>query len=290
MFVWQDPNDQARVLAYVSAGPAAPGLEVVDVSTPTPTRVVAWDAIRDGGLTSGGNQSSLHSVGVSRDGRTAFLSHQQAGLVLVDTSSIVERAPTPQLAMITPPASALKWPGAVMGPHSAVPAPGRDLLVVTEEIYPMPFSVGCPWGTLHLVDIADASSPVVVGEFGLPENDRATCASFGPMTAFTAHNATVTHDLALVTWYAGGLQAIDISDAAHPHQLAELRPEPVPSVAIEDPALGGSPVGMWSYPIVKDGLIYVVDIRNGLYVVRYTGPYSDQLTARAFFEGNSNIE
>lgn len=41
---------------------------------------------------------------------------------------------------------------------------------------------------------------------------------------------------------------------------------PLTAVATEDPALGRGPkkVIMWSYP-VDDGLIYVVDIRNGLY-------------------------
>ena len=33
---------------------------------------------------------------------------------------------------------------------------------------------------------------------------------------------------------------------------------------------------MWSYPIIEDGLIYVVDIRNGLYVLEYHGPYEDE--------------
>jgi hypothetical protein len=33
-------------------------------------------------------------------------------------------------------------------------------------------------------------------------------------------------------------------------------------------------------------LIYVVDIRNGLYVLRYTGPHADEV---AFLEGNSNL-
>ncbi len=32
---------------------------------------------------------------------------------------------------------------------------------------------------------------------------------------------------------------------------------------------GPNKVVMWSFPIIKDGLIYVVDIRNGLLVLRY---------------------
>ena len=54
--------------------------------------------------------------------------------------------------------------------HSAVPVPGRPLLVVTEEIYPAGASTGCPWGHARLVDITDPSRPAVAGEYLLPEN------------------------------------------------------------------------------------------------------------------------
>ena len=46
---------------------------------------------------------------------------------------------------------------------------------------------------------------------------------------------------------------------------------------------------MWSYPIIRDGLIYVIDIRNGLYILRYTGPHAGQVADIRFFEGNSNL-
>ena len=95
--------------------------------------------------------------------------------------------------------------------------------------------------------------------------------------------------LALVTWYAGGLQAVDISNPANPTQLAEFRPQPLSAVAFEDPGLGGNPIEMWSYPIIKDGLIYAVDVRNGLYVLRYGGRWADQVRVIDFAEGNSNL-
>ena len=52
---------------------------------------------------------------------------------------------------------------------------------------------------------------------------------------------------------------------------------------------GGSRVEMWSYPIIKDGLIYVVDARNGLYIIRYAGLWGEQVAREAFLEGNSNL-
>jgi hypothetical protein len=46
---------------------------------------------------------------------------------------------------------------------------------------------------------------------------------------------------------------------------------------------------MWSFPIISDGLIYVTDIRNGLYILRYTGHRSEVIDEIRFLEGNSNL-
>ena len=267
-YVWNN-------LAFVTVPGVGPQLEVIDLLTLT--QVAAWDP----GLGNTGDDI-LHSISISPDGRTAYLSHQTAGLALADVTDLGH----PSLITTAP----LDWAPPGMGPHSAVKADGRDLLVVTEEIYPAPYGAGCPWGHLRTVDIHDPTAPRVVREFALPEQDPARCASVPAATAFTAHNATVTHDLALVTWYAGGLEAIDISDPAAPSQLAELRPDPIAHVATEDPALGGNPIEMWSYPVIADGLIYVVDVRNGLYVLRYHGRWGEQISDVRFREGNSNVD
>lgn len=75
-------------------------------------------------------------------------------------------------------------------------------------------------------------------------------------------------------------------------KVAEFIPTPLPFVGTEDPALSSGPdkVVMWSYPILKDGLIYVVDIRNGLYILKYHGPYEEEVNSIGFLEGNSNLE
>jgi hypothetical protein len=46
---------------------------------------------------------------------------------------------------------------------------------------------------------------------------------------------------------------------------------------------------MWSFPIIRNGLIYVVDVRNGLYVLRYRGPHHRSVDHVGFLEGNSNL-
>jgi LPXTG-motif cell wall-anchored protein len=58
-----------------------------------------------------------------------------------------------------------------------------------------------------------------------------------------------------------------------------------------DPALepGSNGVIAWSYPVVSNGLVYFIDIRNGLYIVRYTGAHASQVSHVKFLEGNSNL-
>ncbi|MBW3663267.1 MAG: hypothetical protein KY469_09230 [Actinobacteria bacterium] len=89
----------------------------------------------------------------------------------------------------------------------------------------------------------------------------------------------------------GWVRMIDISDPADPQRVGKFKPEPLPVVVTEDPALslGIDKVVMWSFPVIEDGLIYALDLRNGLYILRYTGPGSDDIDAIEFLEGNSNL-
>jgi hypothetical protein len=292
MFLWRDPAQPARVLIFVAAPGAPDQYEIVDVTDPAaPVRVTTWDAVVDGGISGFGNENILHSVSATTDGRTAWFSHQQGGLFAVDQGDVIDGVVPPVLALLTPIPEVLLWPPqGTVGPHSAVPVPGRPLLVVTEEIYPPPFSTGCPWGHMRVVS-ADPANPSILGEYKVPENASSYCSSGMPTDriAFTAHNATATASLAFVTWYSAGLQVIDLADPAAPANLVDFRPPPLASVTTEDPALGGNPTSMWSYPVIKDGLIYVTDSRNGLYVLRYHGRHDTEVATETFLEGNSNL-
>jgi hypothetical protein len=50
-----------------------------------------------------------------------------------------------------------------------------------------------------------------------------------------------------------------------------------------------TPAGLPDRVLVPHGLIYVIDIRNGLYILRYTGPHADEVANIGFLEGNSNL-
>jgi len=140
------------------------------------------------------------------------------------------------------------------------------------------------------LSVADPASPEILSEFRHEKNSAEACVGDrGPeLVTYTAHNTTNTESLSFITWHSAGLQVLDTTDPANPVRVAEFVPQPLAAVATEDPTLGGEPVLMWSYPIIKDGLIYVTDIRNGLYILRYSGVHEAELQ-RPFLEGNSNI-
>jgi hypothetical protein len=168
-----------------------------------------------------------------------------------------------------------------------VPVPGQSLVVTTDERYPSPYGQGCPYGTAHLVDVSNPARPAAVSTLAIPENDPAGCAAAGSGT-WTSHNPTLTTHLALITWYSGGLQVFGLDDITHPTRLAEIRPSGT-SPSLRDVQLGTAASMTWSYPVISAGLIYLVDINQGLIVLRYQGPHQDEVTKAAFAEGNSNI-
>ena len=247
-------------------------------------------------LRSPDEDDALHSVSVRFDGRRAFLAYLGSGMLVLDTSQIAAAVAHPQVALITDPAKRPSWGNP--GDHSEVKIPGRPYTLSTTEVYgtftdPQDH---CPWGWVRLIDIRDETAPKVVGQFKTSHNDPTKCMSYSASTlarsSYASHNPTVIGGkLALVTWHSDGLQAIDISDPTHPVTAGAFLPKSLATVATEDPALGGgdSHVQAWSYPVVSDGLVYMVDIRNGLYVLRYHGRHGNPLNGIQLLEGNDNF-
>jgi hypothetical protein len=246
-----------------------------------------------GGIPAGG----LHSLSVSNDGRFVFYALLTGGFAVADVSDFTSGVPNPQLRLVTRNERRPTWPGP--GAHSAVKLWGRDWVWVSDEVYGTITGSdhGCPWGWARLINIRSPERPRVVSEFKIPENDPSTCDDWNPpRTSYSTHNPTLTPRIAMTTWHSGGFQMANIKDPRNPYKLAEFFPEPLDVVAMEDPRLSSDPdtgrhekVVMWSYPIIKDGLIYVVDLRNGLYILEYDGPFEQEIDLVSFLEGNSNL-
>jgi hypothetical protein len=144
-----------------------------------------------------------------------------------------------------------------------------------------------------MADVTDQANPKLAGEYKLPENDCAKAKAANG--TFTAHNQTTFPSLALLTWYSGGLRAVDVTNPNRPVEAGVF----VPKATKDAPALRDTRLfflhdgnerrtgAMWSYPVIQNGLVYVVDIDLGLYVLRYTGPHAAEVGKAAFVEGNS---
>jgi hypothetical protein len=307
-FLWEDPKNPARALMF--AGNASSTCSTRGGSPSCPFAVWDISRVRSGQppltLYSGPHTytptqtipaGGLHSLSVSNDGARAYFALLTGGFAVVDVSDFANGVPSPQPRPITANAGRPSWPGP--GAHSALKLWGRDWAWVSDEVYGTATGPdhGCPWGWARLIDISDPRTPTVQAEYKLPQNEASACAVWEPRprTSYSAHNPTLTPNIAFSTWHSGGLQAVSIEDPRQPYQLAQFMPAPLDHVLLEDPRLSSDPdtghgekVVMWSYPIIYDGLIYVVDLRNGLYILKYRGPFQKEVKRIHFLEGNSN--
>ncbi|CAN5781277.1 hypothetical protein BH18ACT15_BH18ACT15_02710 [soil metagenome] len=313
MFLWRDPKRPNRALLYLSTphnsespDDATANLSVLDISharSGIVEEIASFTANPRYSPSALKNfDVALHSMALSRNGKRTYLSYLGGGFLVLDSGELAQARPHPRFHLLTPVRNRPKWPNQTV--HSAVKVPGRDLVVTTDEIYgdlldDFAFEDhGCPWGWAHLIDISDEAHPRVVGQYRIKENHHSYCQTEEGQdpantyfTSYASHNPTILKNLAFVTWHSGGFQAFRFADPTHPLQVGEFVPQPLRDVDTEDVALsqGLNKVVSWSYPIIKDGLIYMIDVRNGLYILRYTGPGASQVDRIHFYEGNSNL-
>ncbi|MFL5799909.1 MAG: LVIVD repeat-containing protein [Actinomycetota bacterium] len=322
MYLWIDPKDSGRALLWISTpttsvNPDVANILITDISRArdgvfTEIAKGNWNQFFPNASNPANydNDLALHSMTPSFDGTRTYLAHLRGGFGVLDTSKVAnDQIPAGTVEslnddLLTP----VPFPTWGTGPHceghtaagcaeshSAVPLPGRPFAITIDEVYgtfTVP-SFGWPWGWIRTWNIAQPRRPRMLAEYKIRQNttDYIPAPGENEFNSYSSHNPTVTRNLIFDSWHSGGEQAIDVSDPGHPVQTGWFSPTPLAAVANEDPALSRGPnkVLMWSFPIVRNGLIYVVDIRNGLFVLRYTGPRSDEVSGLSFLEGNSNL-
>ncbi|HTL22461.1 MAG TPA: hypothetical protein VL281_00360 [Mycobacteriales bacterium] len=300
-FLWKDAKHPGRVLAYVTTTLYGPDLNVLDLTDPTAPKLVTVyeapqqeasglnDTVRTNNPTASQPASYIHSIAVSDDGTRAYVGGWDYGTYVLDTSGLADPAGLPVLRPLGP--LPLDYGANV---HGTVPIPGKPYGVMVQEEYAAA-GRGCPFGWLRMADLTDPTSPKLAGAYRIPENDCARAKAANG--TFTAHNQTTFPSVTLLSWYSGGLRAVDTTNPYRPVETGVFVPR-----ATQDPPLerdtrlffpGGGGVerrtgAMWSYPVVQDGLVYVVDIDLGLFVLRYTGKHAAEVGRAAFVEGNSS--
>ena len=293
-FLWKDPKKPGRALAYITFTIYTPDLVVYDLTNPkAPTLAGAFDTVADNvrplnALDSSGGY--LHSLSISDDGTRAYMGTWDYGMYVADTTTLAMGSP----GAVVPIGAPATYLGNV---HGGVKVPGKPYAVLVQEGYAGVFTPGlatsgCPFGWMRMADISIESAPRLVagGEFRLQEND---CARSRELNGtFTSHNQTLFPSLALLPWYGGGLRAVDIAEPSKLSETGAFVPKPAFEPDFRDTRLyfrtGERWTGaMWSYPVVQNGLIYIVDIDLGLFVLRYTGKGANEVKQAPFVEGNS---
>jgi len=256
-FIFQQPKYGTHIY-LTNDGTGA--MHVIDINDPYhPKEVAQWRTARaDAGRT-------LHDIDI-QDG-LAYLSYWNDGLVILDIGNGIKGGSpsNPQLV------SQFKYdlnklyqdveddggPGFIRGTHTAWRH--NNYVFIADEVFPASgvrgakdASAGRAYGNLQVVDVSDLEHPHTVAWYQ-PE--------FGGV-----HNVWIAGDTLYMGVYNGGFHAFDISGELRGDLRAQHRQIGQLNTADMDGFVKNTAM-TWGV-VVHDGLAYVNDMYNGLWVVR----------------------
>lgn len=248
-------------------------VRIVDISDPTaPEDVADWDfrrdsdpADRDAAL-DGADPLDVHANGVTLDpdGRRAFVSLWDAGVVVLDLSTI-ERP------------RAVGWTrslGYELGNSGSTSfSPELERLVVNHENLD-PLDDGesgnsQSWGKQAVFAVGENNTLAFVASYSaedaLPNEDGVVSLN----GIYSAGDSLAAGRHVYSAWLAGGLRVVEFSDPFEPKEVASF----VPPAAIDPYERFVSPNGVIKLPLawsvdVDGGEIYVSDLNTGLWILR----------------------
>lgn len=245
-------------------------LRVVDISDRSAPREIAYWALdeqREDSPHARPGTSYLHGP-AHVQGNRAYLPHGRAGLVVLDISDIarptmISRVDFGDL-------------GGKIGCHSAVPVPGRNLLVVNSEA--IEEGDGDALNYTFVVDISDDERPRIMSAFPMPRPEPGLpyATYYGKGGRFGPHNQhhpqgnpahLAPREHIVMTYFNAGLRLFDIGDPVQPVEVGYFVPE--------DPrrrrgALPTTLVTQFEDVLIDArGAIYCTDKNHGLFILRY---------------------
>ena len=232
---------------------------ILDLSDPTkPEAIGKWHM--PGQWTAGGETPSWpgrrhrchHPL---RRGDRLYTSYWHGGFVILDCEDLRH----PKFI------SGLDWSPPYPCPtHTVLPIPyelmGRKIAVVTDEEVSDRLTPS-PNAFMWIVDITDEAHPVPISTWRVPHDEP-----FDPLCWYGAHRpagGNPTAAFILVTWFGGGLRAVDISNPYRPEEADHFMPKP-----------GAGQTIVQSNDIFVDksrGLVFLIDRLNGLDILEYGG-------------------
>ncbi|MGH7663682.1 MAG: Ig-like domain-containing protein [Gemmatimonadaceae bacterium] len=257
-FVYRQPKYGTHVY-LTNDGTGA--LHILDISDPyKPVEVAQWRTTNraEAGRT-------LHDVDV-QDG-LAYLSYWNDGLVILDVGNGVAGGSPSNPVLVSQfkydldelyrEVEATSGPGFIRGTHTA----WRDgrYVFIADEVFPASSvkgakdaAAGRAYGRLQVIDVSDMENPKSVAWYE---------PGFGGV-----HNIWIAGDTLYMGAYNGGFHAFDISGELKGDLHAQGREIAHLNTADMDGRVKNTAM-TWGV-VVKDGLAYVSDMYNGLWIVR----------------------
>jgi hypothetical protein len=201
-----------------------------------------------------------HSAEPSADGRLVFVAYWDSGFIALDVS---DPANPVFLGNTTYPSNA-DGDG-----HSSNYDEERGLLFTGDEDFCKTSGPATEkgFGYLRVYDYRDLTAPVQIGEYRTPNSGGTADRAAGD---YTIHNPFLVGETLYVSWYSDGVRVLDVSDAAHPTEVAHFVP-PAAKNPVQPSQRGvlTNTAQVWGVD-VQDGLVFASDMNSGLWILRRT--------------------
>lgn len=203
---------------------------------------------------------ALHHAIVHGD--TAYASWRDGGLTILDVSDRT----APSLV------AARNWSDPFGGgTHTALPLPGRDLLLVADE----GVADNAADGIKHtwVFDVRNPANPVSIATFPQPAEDDfvAKGGHFGPHNLHENRPGSFqSEELVFATYQNAGVRAFDLRDPYRPELVAGWVP-PAPARLVDTRPDRPRVIQSFDVFVDPEGVAYVTDYNAGLYVLQYEG-------------------
>ncbi|MBK9549528.1 MAG: Ig-like domain-containing protein [Gemmatimonadetes bacterium] len=258
-FIFQQPKYGTHV--YIT-NDGTGALHVIDINDPYHPKQVA--EYRFPGPMAG---NSLHDLDI-QDG-LAYLSNWNNGLVILDVGNGMKGGSPTKPVLVSQykydlnamyrDVEASGGPGYIRGTHTAWRH--KNYVFIADEVFPASqvagakdASAGRAYGRLQVIDVSNIEQPKSVAWYE-PE--------YGGV-----HNVWVAGDTLYMGAYNAGFRAFDISGELMGDLRAQQREMVHVNTADMEGTVGGRNTAMTWGVVVRDGLAYVNDDNNGLWIIR----------------------